>query len=253
LFDRILNIWKDRKIYSDEFIDDLKSHMHATKSIVGQSSDSSAAPPAQSSITVTRAKSEDLSAEEDRKRKYSASATEPPPVRLKQSLREEIARELAQAGSNIQPPDHIELISMLQELEKSASSDAVVRSRIAELPSKVSDLNEIKNIRDKSEALDLAEQVNDALVLLDNYNSRLQQELIARKQTALLLGAFVRQQLAEIDNDQRLCEDWQKKFKQVQHVKSELEIHYDSLPDLAKIDQVACLTPLPSAGDLFSS
>jgi regulator of Ty1 transposition protein 103 len=171
----------------------------------------------------------------------------------KLSLRDEVAKELSQSGSNIAPPDHQELIALLQELERSASSDAVVRSKIAELPARVSDLNELKSLRDKAEAMELARLVNEALQLLEGYNARLQAELAQRKQTALLLGAYVRQQVSEIEQDARTVDEWQRKCKQVQHVKSELEVHLDSLPDLAKIDQVASLTPLPSAGDLFSS
>ena len=229
--------------------------MHSTKSLVDVSALSD--PNSESSSAAIQTAS---SQDEDprNKRKYltqqQGSTPETSVIKTaKPSLKEEVMKELAQTGSNIQAPEANELVNLLQELEKSASSDAVVRSKIAELPSKVSDLNELKNLRDKSDALELARMVNEALQLLDNYNARLQQELISRKQTALLLGAFVRQQLNEIDNDQKAIEDWQKKLKQVQLVKSELETHLDSLPDLATIDQVAELTPLPSAGDLFSS
>lgn len=72
------------------------------------------------------------------------------------SFREEIQRELVEKGANIQPPEPNEIITMLQELEKSASSDAVVRQRIADLPTKVTDTNEIKKLQSKQDALDLA-------------------------------------------------------------------------------------------------
>lgn len=51
--------------------------------------------------------------------------------------------------------------------------------------------------------------------LLDSYNSRLQLELVSRRKTALQLAAFIRHQQSEIENDQKLIEEWQKKFKQV--------------------------------------
>jgi len=57
----------------------------------------------------------------------------------------------------------------------------------------------------------------------------------------------------EIDNDQKIIDEWEKKFKQVKNVENELQIHLKSLPDLSSIEEAAILTPLPSAGDLFSS
>lgn len=141
---------------------------------------------------------------------------------------------------------------MLQELEKSASSDAVVREKIADLPSKVTDLNALKSLKDKKEALDLSVVVNDAQILLDNYNQRLQQELSTRKQTALLLAAFIRQQNQEVESEAKLLEEWQRRLKQVKTVKHELQVHLQSLPDLTSIEEAAVLAPLPSAGDLFS-
>ena len=190
------------------------------------------------------------------KQEQAAKAADPkanstPPA--KTSLREEILKELAQAGANLTPPESNELINLLQDLEKSASSDAVVREKIAELPPKLSDVNEIQSVKDKAEALDLSKTVTEAITLLDNYNSRLSQELVSRKQTALLLATYIRHQNNEMENDQKLIDDWQKKLKQVETVKHELQTHLESLPDLSSIEEIAELTPLPSAGDLFSS
>jgi hypothetical protein len=38
----------------------------------------------------------------------------------------------------------------------------------------------------------------------------------------------------------------------VKQIKSELQVHLESLPDLSTIEEAAILKPLPSAGDLFS-
>lgn len=205
--ERILNIWKDRKIYPDESIDKYKAKLHSTKAIHNLDSPpllNTANSPTKSRITITKVpSSENLI----RKRKLSPDNSK---LGNKTSLREEILKELAQNGSNTQIPDSTELINLLQELEKSASSDAVVREKIAELPSKVADLNEIKRIKEKEEALDLSKTVNDALLLLDNYNSRLQQELVSRKQTALQLATFIRKEQSEVENDQKMIDEWQK-------------------------------------------
>ena len=266
--ERILNIWKDRKIYPDENIENLKSILHKTK-FIGDSPDDpvdKSKELSKSKITITKIpRSTDSpnktkpSEMENRKRKVGETkhdmSGEPISKQnslVKNSLREEVLKELANSTS-IQIPEPAELVGMLQELEKSASSDAVVREKIAELPNKVVDLNAVKNLKDKKEALELLTPVSDASTLLDNYNTRLQQELTSRKQTALLLAAFIRQQRTECDNDQKLIDEWQRKLKQVKSVKTELQIHLESLPDLSSIEEAATLTPLPSAGDLFSS
>ena len=278
--ERILNIWKDRKIYPDESIENLRRILHTTKQITNSLQNSPAELPntptkspknfetsSKSKINITKLNSGPQNSDYDqetllKKRKLSSDElqthhnNEEPLISAKsvvpKSLRDEVLRELTQNGTNIQAPEPNDLINLLQELEKSASSDADVRRKIADLPSKVSDLNAMKDIKDKKEAIELKNTVSDAISLLDNYNSRLQQELVNRKQTALQLGAFIRQQQKEIDNDHKLIEEWQRKFKQVKHVKQELIVHSESLPDLSSIEGAAILIPLPSAGDLFS-
>jgi regulator of Ty1 transposition protein 103 len=140
---------------------------------------------------------------------------------------------------------------MLQDLEKSASSDAVVRQKISELPAQISDLNSLGKINSRQEAFELEKQVKEAVELLDEYNKRLQDELINRKKVALLLNAFIKQQQADLDTDRTCLDDWNNKLKNVQSVKNELEIHAKNLPDLKMIDDIAQL-PLPSPTDLFA-
>lgn len=269
--ERILNIWKDRKIYQDETIEKYRKLIHTAAKNNPSPPNGSTAPttdfkkPNETSTSVTPNKQQPTDssnkpsaiAEDQKKRKLSVdeqnksgdviSEAKKPAA----SFREEIQRELIEKGANIQAPEPNEIITMLQELEKSASSDAVVRQRIADLPTKVTDTNEIKKLQSKQDALDLAKTINEAMSLLDSYNSRLQLELVSRRKTALQLAAFIRHQQSEIENDQKLIEEWQKKFKQVMGVKKELETHLESLPDLSSLDAVAELIPLPSAGDLF--
>ena len=155
-------------------------------------------------------------------------------LKMNNEIIKEVATTSAAAAAAetpaVQAPEPLELIKILQDLESSASSDAVVREKIADLPSKVTDLNSLKNIKDKKEALDLIASVNEAQSLLDTYNERLQQELNTRKQTALLLAAFIKQQEQEAENEAKQIDEWQTKLKQVKQI----------------------LKPLPSAGDLFS-
>jgi len=153
------------------------------------------------------------------------------------SLKDEVVKELTQNPGLISPEPH-DLIQMLQELEKSASSDANVISN--------------DTFRAFNEASELLALVSEAQNLTDNYNSRLQQELTSRKQTSLLLATFIKQQNQEVENETKLLEEWQRRLKQVKNVQHELQIHLESLPDLSSIEEAAILKPLPSAGDLFS-
>lgn len=259
--ERILNIWKDRKIYSEEVIDSYRKVLHSVKSI-----DTLNSPPINEGPVSPKQKSDKESQSPAKRRKTSSedqvtknesftvqSALTSLLNKNPNSLREEVKKELLLNGASIQTPDIIEMINLLQELEKSASSDAVVREKIAELPSRVNDINELKNIKDKNDAMELSATVNDALNLLNNYNSRLQQELVSRKQTALQLAAFIKQQHLEAENDQKLIDEWQKRLNQVRSVKAELDVHLENLPDLTSIEEAAELIPLPSAGDLFSN
>lgn len=208
--ERIFNIWKDRKIYRDEKIKEFKEILHAQPKLDDDSPDTTdkSLTPSKSKITIKKltssdanvksdeAVSKDEGADEARKRKISEDKSadgksgETNPKTPKKSLKDEVLKELANNGSTIQAPEPLEIITMLQDLEKSASSDAVIREKIAKLPPKVIDVAAVKNLKDKKTALELSASVAEAAKLVDNYNSRLQQELANRKQTALLLGNF---------------------------------------------------------------
>lgn len=215
--ERILNIWKDRKIYPDEQIEKFRQKLHGTKSLFSPE-------------------------------KSPSSRVE----KTKMSLKDEVQKELAE-NSSIRAPEPADLVTMLHELESSASSDALVRQKIATLPHKVTDMEELKKLKDRNEAMELSKLVDEASSLLNGYNVRLQQELLNRKQTAMKLAAFISNQNLEIAQDEKLIAEWQEKLKQVSMVKKELQNHLENLPDLASIEEAAELTPLPSAGDLFSN
>ena len=112
----------------------------------------------------------------------------------------------------------------MQELENSASSDATVREKIANLPPEVSDINllsrlegdvrfersgchqhesflfinhELRIIRfhaDRRMGEALLRQVNEAVSLLADYNARLINEMTERKKAANLLRDFIQSQ-----------------------------------------------------------
>lgn len=253
--ERILNIWKDRKIYPDDKIDQLKKVLHSTPSMANLRS-----PPLDESPQKSNKKPSNSKPPEDEIKKKKTenensqnNNDQNRSTKTTPSLKEEVIRELSSQNTTIPVPDSNEIINLLQDLESSASSDAIVRKKIAELPQKVKDLNELKNIHDRTEAMEFAHVVNDAISLVDTYNGRLQQELVNRKQTALKLALYIREQKAELEQDEKMIEEWHKKLKNAVNVRNDIKIHLDSLPDLSSIEEAAELIPLPSAGDLFAS
>merc|ERR1719471_2730936 len=63
------------------------------------------------------------------------------------------------------PPEPEELIQALQDLENSASSDAIVREKIAKLPPEVSEVTKLEGIKSAAEAQVLQGQVEEANTL----------------------------------------------------------------------------------------
>ena len=68
---------------------------------------------------------------------------------------------LSPAAAVGDPPEPEELIKVLGELENSASGDASIREKIANLPPEVSELSLLTKLEDKESALKLAIKVND--------------------------------------------------------------------------------------------
>ncbi|KAK8771485.1 regulation of nuclear pre-mRNA domain-containing protein 1B isoform X1 [Amblyomma americanum] len=152
-----------------------------------------------------------------------------------------------------EPPDPGVLIKALTDLENTASSDAVVRERIASLPPEVSDASLLEKIQDRQAADRLSAQVEEACSLLAEYNNRLTQELEDRKQVSQMLANFTFHQRELMALAEQKLEEHRDKLHKVTHVRNELKSHLQNLPDLTLLPSVTGgLAPLPSAGDLFS-
>ncbi len=184
------------------------------------------------------------------------------------------SEDAEKAAAHGDPPDPEELIKALQELENAASSDAIVRERIAKLPSSVSEVSQLDNLKTPEEGRKLLQKVRDsnslsffvfmneivvkveeATVLLQQYNDRLQQELKDRKRIGKMVSDFLAaQKFLESQAEERL-EQFKDKLDKVNTVRSEIRSHIQSLPDLTKLPDVTTggLAPLPSAGDLFTA
>ncbi|XP_070574380.1 regulation of nuclear pre-mRNA domain-containing protein 1B-like [Ptychodera flava] len=151
-----------------------------------------------------------------------------------------------------EPPDPEELVKALQELEQSASSDAAVREKIASLPQEVQDVTLLDKITNKESAERLSRMVDDACVLLAEYNGRLAAELEDRKHVSRMLADFIAGQKEKLAASEAKLEEYKQKLAKVTQVRRELKSHLQNLPDLTLLpDVTGGLAPLPSAGDLF--
>lgn len=164
-----------------------------------------------------------------------------------ESLRDGILKELhaQKAPVNVVLTD--DLISAIKGMENSASSDAVVRERIAALPPEVSDPYLLRHLRDESEAASLSEKVDQAVNLLQSYNGRLAREMNDRKRLNKMILSFLEDQKRQMGAEEEKLESLSKQLNHCNRLSIELEQHLQSLPDISDAD----LNPLPDAKDLF--
>ena len=148
------------------------------------------------------------------------------------------------------PPDPDDLVRRLQELENSATQDAVVREKIANLPTEVTDPTYIDKVEDLASARKLQESINSACDVLAQYNARLAQETLDRETSRTMLAQYMLQQKFQLAVTEERLAEYETKLHKVTAVKKELQAHLENLPDLSKLPNPV---PLPSAGDLFAA
>jgi len=153
----------------------------------------------------------------------------------------------------VKPPEPVDLVNALLELETSASNDEAIRAKIASYPPSIADVSLLKNLQNKSEGEKLKKQVDEASLLLAEYNGRLMAELEERKEVAQMLAAFMKQQLDKVAEAEKRLEEFKAKKEKVIKVRKELQSHIQNLPDLNLLpDVTGGLAPLPSAEKLFN-
>ena len=180
------------------------------------------------------------------------SRTEPQPNNDEKEADDNEDDESESDGS-VEPPESDYLIKALQDLERSASQDAEVRERIANLPTEVQDASGLEKIQDRESAEKLAKVVESACVLLADYNGRLSAELEDRTTVCKMLRAYLSSQKKKVTDCEQRIEKYKAKLEKVALVRKELRAHLDNLPDLSLLpDVTGGLAPLPSAGDLFA-
>uniref|UniRef100_A0A6B2EIQ4 Putative regulator of nuclear mrna n=1 Tax=Phlebotomus kandelakii TaxID=1109342 RepID=A0A6B2EIQ4_9DIPT len=239
--DRILSIWLERGVYNAEVIQAYQTALH----------------------TVPQADEEPV--KKKRKPEEHAKPAKRPKTTAEKP-KEHVKSETVEVNGKVEthvtlsphtpvgdPPEPEELVKALIEIENSASSDAAVRQRIANLPVELSEVSMLSKIEDKEAAHKLSRDVNDALNLLNEYNARLCTEMEDRKKLQNMLKDFQQEQRELLTQAESRLEEYTKKVTKMKEVQKEIRNHLKNLPDLTQLpDVTGGLAPLPSAGDLFN-
>ncbi|XP_055309371.1 regulation of nuclear pre-mRNA domain-containing protein 1B [Sitodiplosis mosellana] len=252
---RILKIWEDRGVYEEKLIEDFRN---ALNHLVDKAKNSSAS-------TTSKRKSTDAvengQRESSKKQKTSGGGGGGGGGGKEHGKRETIEINgtvethviLSPKIPAGDPPEPEELIKALLSLENSASSDANIRERIANLPPEVSEIALLSKLEDKEAAAKLIVQVNEAAQILHDYNTRLSVEMEERKKLTQMLKDFQAEQKELLAQAEQRLEEYNKKLVKVKDVQKEIKNHLNNLPDLTQLpDVTGGLAPLPSAGDLFN-
>lgn len=211
--DRIINIWKERDIFKDEYIQTLR---HTRKA----------------SDSPMKAHTPDMT---------------PPDDELKSPHKK------PRLMSSETAPDPDVVIRALVNLERgSALNDKRVKQQFATIPSEVWNVAAIDKITDRKRLDSLLRSLDTGHENLTKYRTRLQNEFHERNKVAQMLKEFVIHQREQLRNVETRLSEYQNKLAKVQAVRSQLQAHLDSLPDLANLTS-APLEPLPDAGALFDA
>ncbi|XP_071399343.1 regulation of nuclear pre-mRNA domain-containing protein 1B isoform X1 [Centroberyx affinis] len=255
--ERLLNIWKERSLYRNDFIQQLKLAIE----------DSNSPKPAEEKRPVKRTYQKVQEEEEDEDDDYRSHSS---PRNSDASATLLKSRNVTSVNARLvcdlliprdttgtREADDLlteELVKALQDLENAASGDAAVRQKIASLPQEVQDVSLLEKITDKEAADKLSKTVDEACLLLAEYNGRLAAELEDRRQLARMLTEYISSQKEALSEREKKLEEYKQKLARVTQVRKELKSHIQSLPDLSLLPNVTGgLAPLPSAGDLFST
>ncbi|XP_031422643.1 regulation of nuclear pre-mRNA domain-containing protein 1B isoform X2 [Clupea harengus] len=165
--ERLLAIWQERSLYRADFIQQLKLAIEDSNSPKIKSTEDKKAPKR----AFQKIQEEEEEEEDDYRAQYSPRDAD---------------------GSGPQLTE--ELVKALQDLENAASGDAAVRQKIASLPQEVQDVSLLEKITDKEAADKLSKTVDEACLLLAEYNGRLAAELEDRRQLARMLTEYIHSQ-----------------------------------------------------------
>ncbi|XP_054748214.2 regulation of nuclear pre-mRNA domain-containing protein 1B-like [Lytechinus pictus] len=239
---KVLKVWQDRNVFEKDVL----------KKIEQENNEGEELPePDVAEVGADTPPQQDVEQESKREQEdeESAPAKKPKLEDLQRILHEE-EEELQQIEDM---PDPDEMAQVLRDLEHSASSDASVREKIANLPPEVQDVSMLEKIKDKDDAERLSSVVNEAVSMLSDYNSRLSSEMTQREELMKMLTSYKIGQQHHLRTSLKKLEEYKDRLTRVTTVRKELKSHIQNLPDLSLLpDVTGGLAPLPSAGDLFS-
>lgn len=112
-----------------------------------------------------------------------------------------------------------------------ASSDRAARERIAALPPAVSQVAAVAALT-WEQVEQLTGQVEEATVLLEEYNARLEGELEERRRVGVMLASFLTSQRELLAQAEERVEELQGKMERFQVVREGLDQHINSLPNI---------------------
>jgi len=249
---RLIGIWQERQIFDKKILHEISKiwdQKHKNSGAVkGPDSESPKKRRESSGSGTERRKSREIAEIEDL---LDSSLQASESIEPKEETLTLSPRQGGSPGSG-DPPEPEELIQALQDLENSASSDAIVREKIAKLPPEVSEVARIDSLQSMGEAKVLFGQVEEASTLLDDYNLRLQEELKDRKKVGSMISEFLSAQKDLLAQAEERLELYLDKLDKIHAVKDELKSHIAALPDIPVLPASTGLAPLPSAGDLFT-
>ncbi|XP_053952849.1 regulation of nuclear pre-mRNA domain-containing protein 1B [Anastrepha ludens] len=255
---RILNIWEERGVYDSKQIKEYRGRLN--KEHKDSAAATSSAAAGENNTNGSHGGTSKEKSEKREKRKHEESKTKVKRSRPQVAVEEK--PNISQNGDAThlspylplgEPPEPEELIKALANIENSASSDAVVRERIANLPPEISEIGCLSKLEDKDAAKSLAKQVNEAVLLLNEYNTRLAAEMEERTKLASMLRDFQAEQKELLAQAEKRLEEYKQKLNRMVAVQKEIRDHLSNLPDLTQLpDVTGGLAPLPSAGDLFN-
>ncbi|TMW40374.1 hypothetical protein DOY81_014547, partial [Sarcophaga bullata] len=150
---RILNIWEERGVYEPKVIADYRSRLNKEHGKIA-----AAGATASTTKESTEEKREAKRKHEEHKLKSKKSRGSP-----KEDATSAAAEHNGDGDQSPylplgEPPEPEELIKALISIENSASSDALVRERIANLPPEISEISCLAKLEDKDAAKNLASQ-----------------------------------------------------------------------------------------------
>lgn len=153
---RILKIWEERGVYEPKVICEFRNRLNKEH---GKDGSATAEPSATKEIVDE--KRETKRKHDEHKSKSKKSRVSPAEETTSSSV-----SELNGDGDQSpylplgEPPEPEDLIKALVSIENSASSDAAVRERIANLPPEISEISCLAKLEDKDAAKHLATQVS---------------------------------------------------------------------------------------------